>query len=138
MKLHQLLQQRQALLRQARLANAAYVYRELGGFAARIARGQLRGQVTLYLADPDVQRAWPMLVADEGSQAVIDEHFIDKDILDLVDLLVFAAGGERPASFTFRLEELNSRFRSAVRQELASAGVELKEEAELTEDRNRE
>ena len=138
MKLHHLLQQRSSLLRQTRLANAAFVFDELGKFAARVARGNLRGQVTLYLADPAAQRAWPTLVADEGSQAVLDEHFLDKDMLDLADLLVFAAGNERPPAFTFRLEELDSRFRPALRQELESAGIELPSESELTEDKNRD
>ncbi len=137
MTLHQLLQQRKALLRQNRLANAAFTYCELGKFAARIARGKLRGQVTLHLADPAAQRAWPTLVADEGSPAVLEEHFVDTDILDLADLLAFASGGGQ-ASFTFRLEELDSRFRSALRQELEDAGCELNDQAELAEDLNRE
>lgn len=138
MKLHHLLQQRPALLRQTWLANAAFVFEELGRFAARIERGNLRGQVSLHLADPAAQRPWPTLVADEGSQAVLDEHFVDQDILDLADLLVFAAGNERPSVFSFRLEELGSRFREPLRQELESAGVELPSESELTEDRNRD
>ena len=41
MKLSKLLHQREALLRQTRLANLAYAYRRLGEFA---------GRVTLYLA----------------------------------------------------------------------------------------
>lgn len=138
MKLHQLLQQRQELLRRARLANAAFAYRELGAFAARIARGRLRGQVTLHMADAASGRAWPALVADEGSQAVLDEHFVDQDMLDLADLLVFASGGEHRTSFTFRIEELDGRFRPALRRELESAGVELPTEEELTEGMNRE
>lgn len=137
MKLHQLLQQRQALLRQARLANAAFTYCELGKFAARIARAKLRGQVTLQLADPAAQRAWPTLVAGEVSQAVIEEHFVDTDVLDLADLLVFASGGEGCASLTFRLEELDRRFRSVLRQELEDAGVVLENQAEPAEDLNR-
>jgi hypothetical protein len=77
-------------------------------------------------------------VAEEGSQAVLDEHFIDRDINDLADLVVFASGGERRPSFTFRLEELDRSFRPRLRQELESAGIELPNEAELTGDRNRE
>lgn len=138
MKLQNLLQQRRELLRQTRLANAAYVYRELGVFAERIARGNLRGQVTLFFADPGAQRAWPSLVADEGSQSVLEEHFLEVDVLDLADLLFFASGGEPRESIAFRLEELGSRFRPGLRQELESAGVELPSESELTEDRSRE
>jgi len=98
MKLHHLIRYRHTLLRQTRLANLAFAYAELGKYADRIARGKLRGQVTLQLADPDAQRDWPTLVAEEGSQAVIDEHFLDEDILDLADLLVFAAGDEPRAA----------------------------------------
>ena len=46
-KLSTLLTQRQALLRQARLANLAFAYTTLMEFAHRIARAQLSGRVTL-------------------------------------------------------------------------------------------
>lgn len=136
MKIYQLLEQRRELLRQTRLANTAFAYRELGKMASRIAGAKLRGRVTLYLPDPDTQRAWPTLVAEGFSQAVLDEHFVDEDLLDLADLLVFAVGGDRPASFAFRLEELDARFRPALRRELESAGVELQEEEARTENGN--
>ena len=138
MKLDHLLQQRSALLRQTRLANVAFVFAELGKFADRISRGHLRGLVTLYPADPAAERAWPTLVAEEGSQAVLDEHFLDKDILDLADLLIFATGQDPRRAVSFRLEEFDRRFRPALRKELEAAGVELAGEAELTEDRYRE
>lgn len=138
MKLHHLLQQRSALLQQTRLANVAFVYAELGRYAERIERGGLRGQVTLHLADPATQRPWPVLVAEEGSQAVLDEHFLDQEIIELADLLGFAAGPEPRSAFTFRLEEFDTRFRLALREELAAGGIELSGAAELTEDRNRE
>ncbi|MBS0633660.1 MAG: hypothetical protein JSS11_17260 [Verrucomicrobia bacterium] len=138
MKIDHLLQQRSALLQQTRLANIAFNFVELGKFADRIARGRLSGRVTLQLADPAADRAWPCLVAEEGSQAVIDEHFLDTDVLDLADLLAFAAGGEPSREFTFRLEELGQNFLPALRRELEAAGVELPAAAELTEDRNRD
>jgi hypothetical protein len=130
MKIDQLLQQRSSLLRQTRLANVAYVFAELRKFADRITRGNLRGKVTFHLADPEAQRAWPILVAEEGSQSVIDEHFLDYDILDLADLLVFTAGQEPPRTFTFRLEEFGRRFLPALRRELAEAGIETIEDSE--------
>ncbi|HRE84460.1 MAG TPA: hypothetical protein PLN52_25685 [Opitutaceae bacterium] len=138
MKLNHLLQQRSLLLRQTRLANVAFVFTELGRFADRIARGQLRGQTTVYLADPDAQRAWPTWVAEEGSQSVLDEHFVDQDILDLADLLIFTAAHDPQKSFTFRLEEFEARFRSALRRELQAAGVEVPSATELTEGMNHE
>jgi hypothetical protein len=127
MKIDHLLQQRSSLLRQTRLANVAYVFAELSKFSNRIERGNLRGKVTLHLADPAAQRAWPCLVAEEGSQAVIDEHFLDHDMLDLADLLVFTAGHESPCAFTFRLEEFGRRFLPALRRELAEAGVQTRD-----------
>lgn len=133
MKIDQLLQQRSTLLRQTRLANVAFVFAELSEFADRIDRGNLRGQVTLHLPDPEAERVWPSLVAEGGSQAVIDEHFIDQDILDLADLLLFTAGPELRRSFTFRFEEFSRRFLPALRQELAAAGVELREQVGLTD-----
>lgn len=126
MKIDQLLQQRSSLLRQTRLANVAFVFAELGKFADRIARGNLRGQVTLYLPDPAAERIWPSLVAEDGSQAVIDEHFLDQDMLDLADLLLFTAGPEPRSAFTFRLEDFSQRFLPALREELSAAGVQLR------------
>jgi len=138
MNITHLLQQRQERLRQARLADAAFAYHELGEFAGRIARGGLRGQVTLFLADCGDQRPWPLLVADEGSQAALEEHFTDEDTLDLADLLLFVTGAEGPAAFTFRIEELDSRFRPALRQELERAGIELPGEPDAIGDGNDE
>jgi len=138
MKLQHLLQQRSALLRQTRLANVAYVYAELGKFGERIARGKLRGLVTLYLADPAAQRAWPSLIAEEGSQAVIDEHFVDEDILDLAEFLLFTGEDQTRGFLSFRLEEFNQRFRPTLLRELQAAGVELTGDQELTEDRSRD
>jgi len=77
MNFHQLLHQRDALLRQARLANSAYAYRRLGEFAGRITRAQLHGAVRLDSGDPDGERPWPGLTALDGSQAVLEEHFLD-------------------------------------------------------------
>lgn len=128
MNIHELIQQRQALLRKTQLANAAYVYQELGRFAARIARARLRGRVTLIFADPDGRPGWPALVADEGSQSVIDEHFTDRDVFDLADLLLYATGSESRAFLTFRIEELDRRFRPGLRRELELAGVEANDE----------
>lgn len=125
MKLDHLLQQRLTLVRQTRLANVAFVFAELGALAERITRAGLRGQVTLYLADPANERLWPSLVADEGSQSVIEEHFLETDIIEFADLLAFAAGDPMPAAFTFRLEDLDRQFRTALGRELAAAGVDL-------------
>jgi hypothetical protein len=128
MKIDHLLQQRSALLRQTRLANVAFVFAELSAFTDRIARGNLRGQVTLHLPDAATERIWPSLVGDDVSQAVVDEHFLDQDILDLADLLVFATGQGHRIAFTFRLEEFGRQFLPALRRELAAAGIQLHSE----------
>jgi hypothetical protein len=125
MEMHHLLRQRSALLRRTRLANVAYAYAELGVFAGRIDRGNLRGAVTLHPADPAAGRAWPGLVAEEGSQAVLDEHFLEEELLDLADLLAFATGTEPGRPLAFRLEGFERRFRYPLRRELEGAGVEL-------------
>ena len=51
MNVSRLLSQRNALLRQARLANLAYAYHRLSEFGARIERAHLEGEVTLQLVD---------------------------------------------------------------------------------------
>lgn len=123
MNFHQLLHQRHALQRQARLAGVAYAYQRLGDFAARIAQARLHGLVALRPADPAGEPAWPTLTALEGSQAVLDEHFLDEEVVELADILEFL-GEEVPSDgLAFRLEELESRFRSALRRELESSGV---------------
>lgn len=127
MKLSLLLHQREALLRQTRLANLAYAYRRLGDFAARIGRARLRGKVCLQAADPGVERYWPVLTALEGNQSVIEEHFSDENILELADLLVFITG-ENDADTLFRLEELDEQFIQPLQAQLVQAGIVLEPE----------
>ena len=127
MKLSLLLHQREALLQQTRLANLAYAYRRLEDFAARIARARLRGKVCLQAADLSVERYWPVLIALEGNQSVIEEHFSDENILELADLLVFILG-ENDADTLFQLEELDARFIEPLRTQLVQAGVILETE----------
>ncbi len=135
MNFHQLLQQRDALLRQARLANTAYAYRRLGEFAGRIARAQLHGAVRLDPGDPAGERPWPGLTALDGSQAVLEEHFLDEDILELADILCFL-GLDTGSGVTFRLEELGARFLPGLRRELAQAGLNPGPESSPTEGSN--
>lgn len=135
MNFHQLLHQRDALLRQARLANTAYAYRRLGGFAGRITRARLHGAVRLDSGDPAGERPWPGLTALDGSQAALEEHFLDEDILELVDILCFL-GLDTDSGVTFRLEELKGRFLPGLRRELALAGINPGPEASPAEDSN--
>jgi len=124
MKLSILLNQRPALLRQARLANVAFAGAKLADFADRIARARLAGEVRLQPAAPDAGQFWPALTALNGRQSVIEEHFDDEDLMDLADVLAFVTG-EAGSEFTFRLEELAEKFLGPLRHELEQAGVEF-------------
>lgn len=137
MNLHQLIHQRDALLRQARLANAAYAYQRLGEFAARIARARLRGAAVLRPGDPAGEQPWPGLTALEGSQAVLAEHFLDEEVVELADIMGFL-GEEIPVDgLGLRLEELGERWLPPLRQELEAAGIAVGPEASPAEDSNR-
>lgn len=124
MKLSNILAQRQALLRQARLANLAFAYETLDRFATRIDRGRLGGYVCLKQAAPDAERYCASLTAIGGSQSVIEEHFTDEDIMDLADVISFTTGSES-LDLTFRLEDLAEAFLAPLRAELEQAGVAI-------------
>jgi hypothetical protein len=123
MNFHQLLHQRADLLQQARLANLAYACQRLGIFAARIARARLRGLVALHPCDPSDAQPWPALVAIEGSQAVIEEYFLDEEIVELADILAFLGEDLPPDGLRLRLEELEARYLPLLRGELEAAGI---------------
>lgn len=137
MNFQQLLQHRAALLRQARLANLAFAYQRLGDLAARIARARLRGLVRLDPGDPEAERPWPMLTALECSQAVLEEHFLDEDAIELADILKFLGEDGHAEGVTFRLEEVESRFLAPLRRELESAGIILPADVWRIEDSHR-
>lgn len=123
MNFSQLLQQREALLRQARLANLAFAYVRLSDYAERIARAGLRGPVTLHEADPETDRFWPVLVAHRGNQSVIDEHFVDEDVLELEEILLFLEDEGWDVEFTFDLETWPQTCLPGLRRELEKGGV---------------
>lgn len=125
MQFHQLLHQRDALLRQARLANVAFAYHRLAAFADRIACARLRGTVVLHPGDAGDGRPWPHLVAQDTSQSVIEEHFLEEDVIDLADIIAFVDDGRRRDELWFRLEELSSQLLPRLRRELELAGVPL-------------
>ncbi len=124
MKLSQLLQQREALLRRLQVANLAFVYSRLGRLAVRITGAGLRGPVRLQPADPAVERYWPVLTALEGSPSVIEEHFTDEDVLELADLVSFLTG-EGWEETSFRLEDMTAIFLTPLKHQLERAGVEF-------------
>ena len=128
MNLSHLLQQREALLRQTYLANLAYAYRRFVEFSGRIAQAGLHGEVHLQPADSSVERFWPTLTALEGNQSVIEEHFTEENIMELVDLLVFITG-ESEVESRFWLEDVEELFVEPLRRQLVEAGVVLEQTA---------
>jgi hypothetical protein len=137
MNFSQLLQQREMLLRQARLANLAFAYARLSDYAERIARAGLRGPATLHEADPEADRFWPVLVTHHGNQSVIDEHFVDEDVLELDEILMFLEDEGQDVDYTFDLEEMPQRYLPVLRRELEKAGVTLPQAAPHPEDSSR-
>ena len=95
MKFSQLLHQRDQLLRQAHLANVAFAYEWLQAFVARGGRAGLRGALLLSDGDPADGLPWPTLLAESGSQSVVEEHFLEEDMVELADILAFVHGGVR-------------------------------------------
>lgn len=123
MNFHRLLQQREALLRTTRLANLAFAYARLGEFAARIERARLGGLVTVHPVDPAADRYCPVLVAHAGSQAVLDEHFLDEEVQDWADILEFLSQENEAVEFTFALEDMPGALLPWLRNELERGGV---------------
>jgi hypothetical protein len=122
--MNQLLDAREALQRQAGLANLAFAYETLREFAERIARGKLQGEVTLKSADTTSERYWATLTPHHGSQAVIEEHFTEEDLTDFADAVSFATGHEEFEA-TFSLEEFPQAFLVPLRSVLEQAGVQV-------------
>lgn len=124
MKLSKLLSTRHSILRQAHLASLGYAYYTLRRLADRIARARLRGAVRLQAVAPAEERFWPALVAQEGPQSVLEEHFSDDDVVELADAVALALESEF-AEVEFRLEELAERFAAPLREMLERSGVVL-------------
>ena len=137
MNFHQLLHQRAALLRQARLANTAFAHQWLADFIARLTRARLHGLVVLRSGEPAGAHPWPELTALEDSQAAIEEHFLDEDMVELADVLTFLGEDLHSGGLTFRLDELESRFLPRLRSELEAAGLAVGEDAPPVKDPNR-
>jgi hypothetical protein len=135
MKISTLLLQRKTLLRQTHMANLAFAYLRLSEYAARIARARLTGDVSLKAAVPDAGHYWASLTALEGNQSVIEEHFADEEVMNLVDVLAFLTG-DNDLDLTFRIEELSERFLTPLRYELKKAGVTIDGDAQTVVEPN--
>jgi hypothetical protein len=124
MKLSFLLAQRQALLRQARLAHLAHAYDRLDDFARRVARARLRGEVHLQASAPESGNYSASLTALQGAQSVLEEHFTENDIVDLASVITDVTG-QLELDLNFPIEELAARFQAPLRQQLEQAGVSI-------------
>lgn len=127
MKFDDLLCHRDELLMAARLANVAYAYQWIGDFAARISRSDLRGEVVLRAADVDSNRSQPALLAQDFSQAVIDEHFLPEEIAELHEVLRLVHDGSTTLEARFRLEEIGAVYLPALRCVLDAADASPRE-----------
>ncbi|MBA4137291.1 MAG: hypothetical protein C0518_08250 [Opitutus sp.] len=134
MNFQKLLQQRDALLRQARLANVAFAYQRLRDFADRLERAGIAGALSVHPANPEADRFMPTLVAHASHQSVIDEHFLDEDVADLADILRFLSQEDDAVEFTFDAGQLEHNFLPLLRRELERAGVTSLGVAPPTED----
>ena len=134
MKFNELLLRRNELIHQARLANVAYAYQWLGDFAERIERAGLQGSVTLRGPDPESGRNEAELIADNFSQAVLQEHFLDEEIAELSAVLAFVHGAEAIAELKFGLDEVATRYLPSLRLVLETADVLPREEPSSIEE----
>lgn len=124
MKISFLLSQRRFLQEQARLSNLAYALARLTEFWERIDRAQLRGRVHLLQAEPSEDRFDNMLLALDGNQSVLEEHFVDRDVDDFVDAVAYATG-EPVVNQSFDLSEVEERFLRPLRERLQKRGVDI-------------
>jgi len=92
--------------------------------------------VTLRQATPDAELGWTPLLALEGNQSVIEEHFTDEDLTDFADAVAFVTGETR-LDFTFRIEELAERFVAPLRHQLEQAGITFDLAIDAVEEPNR-
>lgn len=124
MKLSILLAKRRALREQALLSNLAFALKHLTDIVGRIERSGLHGRVRLLQAAPEEDRLENSLIAEQGNQSVIEEHFTDRDIDDLVDAVGYATG-EAFVAECFDLEEISTLFLEPVRRKLEDYEVDI-------------
>jgi hypothetical protein len=124
MKLSKLLATRHTLQRQAHLAALANAWFTLGRLADRVALAELRGLVRLQPPDPQQERYGASLTALEGSQARLEEHFSDEDLLHLADAVALAVEADFD-EIQFNLEDLRPYFVAPLRFALEQAGVTM-------------
>ncbi len=129
MKISKLLDSHRVILQQARLANLAQAFLTLRRLAERVRRARLGGLVQLRQPDAAEERLWASLTALEGSQAVIEEHFTDEELMEFADAVAYVHNTDA-LDVTFRLEHLDGLFVQPLEAELRRGGVEFDLEPE--------
>lgn len=127
LRFNELLETREALQRQASMANLAFAYETLREFAQRIARARLKGEVNLKSADPDADRYWATLTARHGRQSLIEEHFTEEDLTDFADAISYATGHD-DFEATFSIEDFPQAFLAPLRSALEQSGIVMDDE----------
>jgi hypothetical protein len=124
MNFSKLLSSRQSLLRQAHLANLAYSYFTIRRLGDRVTNARLTGRVRLRPTSVSEDVTPASLTALAGNQSVLEEHFSDDDILQLVDSIEFALETTF-SELDFEIDELASTYAPRLREALVCAGVVL-------------
>ena len=124
MNFSKLLSSRQSLLRQAHLANLAYSYFTIRRLGDRVTNARLHGRVRLRPTSVGDDVVPASLTALSGNQSVIEEHFSDDDVLQLVDSIEFALESSF-GELEFELDELAATYAPPLREALVCAGVVL-------------
>lgn len=123
-----LLHHRDELCRAARLANLAFAYQWVGNFAWKIAWLGLTGEVVLRGPNEPAGRAHAMMIGQDLSQSVIEEHFLPEEIDELHAVLTSVHDSGPILEMKFRLEGLGDIYRPVLRRVLEMADVLPKRE----------
>ncbi len=107
------------------MANLAFAYDRIADFDRRLARAQIRGVLTLRLADQAGDQPWPVLLAVDGNPSVIEEHFTEEAIAELADIFAYFHEDQGMVEFTFRPADLETRFLAGLRRDLEAGGISL-------------
>ncbi|MFT3783477.1 MAG: hypothetical protein QM790_15805 [Nibricoccus sp.] len=122
MKISKLLASHKAIMKQARLAAQAQAYLALSRYSERVRRAGIIGRVHLRHPDADEGIFWATLVALDGAQSVIEEHFSDEDVMELADAVALVCGVEQ-LDVVFPIEAIEEKFVKLLRRELRKEGV---------------
>lgn len=123
MKYDELLNHRDEILEAAKQANIAYAHQWLGDFAGRVERAGLSGQVILRGPNREEGRREPVLLAQDFSQAVIEEHFLPEEIAELHAVLGFVHDTAEINEASFPLGEIGRVYVPALRRALQLLGA---------------